>query len=180
MEMVSGSTFPDLFFLQGDRLSQVRKTIWDYAKISIRRSQHPLRLVGTLYHDPTSDTFSVGPLLTILARNQTSAQFFGPWTTTAQKYQQRFTDILSEIEAGVLYSDERERAYLVHRWIGEVVIAYPPYRTEEDTFIVHEDLNSGAIMVDAEGSIAGLIDWERYVQLCSSPSLSASQSRLSS
>lgn len=161
MEMITGTSFPDPLPTGDDRLSLIRTTIWDYAKISIRRSLHPLRLVGTLYHDPIADAFSVGPHLNFFIPNQAIPHFPGPWKTTAQKYAQRFDDILADIRAGTLYPDDREQAFLVHRWMKEVVVAYPPYQHEEDTFIVHEDSNAGMIMVDVEGKITGLIDWER-------------------
>lgn len=69
--------------------------------------------------------------------------------------------ILAHIAAGKAYTDRREMAFLVHRWIRDVVAGYDKYQEESETYIVHEDGNGGHIMVDEEGKITGVIDWEK-------------------
>ena len=140
---------------------EVKQTIADLAKINIRRSQHPLRLVGSLYRDKASGEYAVGPLMNPVSANNEPPHFGGPFKTAGEQYRYIIDHIIDAINADRVFADDKERALLVHRWIREVVSEYPPYNIEdEDTYIVHEDTNGGFIMADDEGTITGLIDWE--------------------
>lgn len=143
-------------------LPTIGVTIMDYAKINVRRSEKPLRLIGSLHLNKTTDTFFVGPNICPFVHDQRPIPFPGPWKTVAEKYESRFDMLLEDVRAGVYYAHNRETAFLVYTWMKEAVMAYPPYNVEGgDTFVLHEDSNDGHIMIDDEGRIQGLIDWER-------------------
>jgi hypothetical protein len=134
----------------------------DLAKANIQRSLHSLEGVGCVQYDSDNDRFYVGPLLTEDIENLYPANFPGPWSNAAGKYEFQFDFILELIQTGELYVFEREKCFIVHSWMKEVLMAYPPYNVEDEpTYVVHEDSNGGHILVDEEGRITGLIDWER-------------------
>ena len=167
MELIPGSSCAEPIW-KGVPREQTSRTLLDYAKINIERSKHPLRLIGALHRDKDSGTYTVGPLYTRDITNISPPQFPGPWKTVALKYKWQFDYLLDTIRAGQLYSRQRKKAFLVHRWMKDAVMAYPPYNVEdEDTFPLNNDSNGGHIMVDARGGITGLIDWEGYVVMYS-------------
>lgn len=163
MELVAGIPFPS-YKSDMDQLSPIviKRTIMHFAKINIQRSKYPTPLVGSIIFDQSTNTFSVGPLRCEYIDDADPIVFPGPWKTAAGKYESRFDNILGNISKGLLHQDRAEEAYLIISWMKEVVMAYPPYNEEGEIFyVVHEDSNGGHIMIDEEGGITGLKDWER-------------------
>jgi hypothetical protein len=137
------------------------QTIKDLAALNVQRSRHTLRGVGAIHHDTVTDTFSVGPEYTQDIEDRSPPQFPGPWRTAAERYEHHFDFDLDGIRAGILHTGQREEAFLIHSWMKDAVVAYPPYQEEGDKYVIHEDSNGGHLLVDEEGRITGMIDWER-------------------
>lgn len=161
MDMLPGSSPEVPFFDPSVPPDRLRRTISDYARINDKRSRQPLKGVGSIQYDSHSDTFSVGPMFCQVVAHPNPPHFLGPWKTAAEKWAARWGHVIEAIQDGRLYAHHRETAFLIHRWIQHAMSTYPPYLVEEvDTYVVHEDTNAGHILVDSEGSITGLVDWE--------------------
>lgn len=147
MECLPGTSCASPIWQDGASPEYTAQIVRQYAKINVARSEHPLTMVGSLQRDPATGTYSVGPILTPAVANLSPPHFPGPWRTAADKWRSLFDHLLENIRAGKLYADRKEKAYIIHRWMQDVVTAYPPYNEEGETYVVHEDSNGGRVMM---------------------------------
>lgn len=161
-EFLPGSTYePD--FHRTIAEAKLRRTITDLAQFFLRISDHPLSGIGSLYADGHGlNEWTVGPLINNICVNKERPYFPGPFNTAGEKWACIFNDYLKAIQMRSLHSTRTKLAYYIYHWLRQAVLSYPPYNIpNEPTFLLHEDSKWDIMMVDEEGAIRGLIDWER-------------------
>ncbi|WWC68363.1 uncharacterized protein I206_102288 [Kwoniella pini CBS 10737] len=143
---------------------QLRLFILQYAKVQIRLSnlKLPYRKIGCIY--PSSDpegTTTTGP---IVARGSfmrpDPPYLLGPFPTNKERYLAHIDAALHYISRGALQNlgiDE----YLWHMELRELVNASKVLGEEpEQLYIKHDDEKGDHLMVNQEGEVIGILDWE--------------------
>ena len=124
------------------------------SSVSPFRTQ-PFRGVGSLDQDG-----EVVPWIKTSFCRMEPPFFCGPFKTVRERYLAFIDHILKEIEAGSELEEEAMPAYLAHLDIEEVVLHDEEMGREEVTYLKHADDKGDQIMVDEDGHITAVIDWE--------------------
>lgn len=167
MEMLPGIPCPSPIWVKNPPKENLSRTIADFAAINVHRANNPLpfRVHGTLRCCPGEiDTWIIGPLNHHILISEIPPHLPARFRTAAEKWTTIYDLIIDGIVRGCTYIVHREKAFLIHRWIRDCVAAYPRYQEEGETYILHEDAKGDTIMVDEQGKITGLIDWEKSVR----------------
>jgi hypothetical protein len=142
-------------------LQQLQNTVKGYAEYMIRISNQPLQGVGSLYHDATSDTYTVGPHICHGIFEDDAPYFAGPFETTGQKWASLCDCLLGAIRAGTLHGQTTVKSFCFFRWLRDAVLSYPPFNEKgEATYLVHEDSKPDIIMAGEAGIVTGILDWD--------------------
>ncbi|RXK38985.1 hypothetical protein M231_03715 [Tremella mesenterica] len=145
-------------------LYQVNKIIEDYAKQMILISQLHLNSIGSLHLDQFGK-IQIGPLIDI---------DICPFKSSRDRFISQIDLILEDIEKGLRFVDDPQTAYLVHLQVKQWIMEDLTLGVEEEEFYIkHADDKGDHIMVDDEGNITGIIDWEWAYSTTKSEAFSA-------
>lgn len=144
---------------------QRRRVIDQLADILIELHKYPLDLMGSLDHPGDAH---IGPFaresLTDFA--QSKMRPIGPFSSPVQYYDSELRLILDLILRGELYSQQAIDAYLIHRFLVDLIPFISPSPSpssdsnEQKYYLKHADDKGDHIMVDDDFNITGIIDWE--------------------
>jgi hypothetical protein len=127
MDFVPGSPCEDPIWKGGLSRTRTSQVIRDFAITNVRRCVHPLRLVGSLHLDPSTQQISVGPGYTARIRRDCDIPVVpGPWRTASKRYRWQLGYDLTLIKSGQLYGSKRDIAFLIWKWLRQVIPLYPP------------------------------------------------------
>ncbi|KAL0954972.1 hypothetical protein HGRIS_003902 [Hohenbuehelia grisea] len=116
--------------------------------------------VGSLVRDPSTTKCNVGPLISLDFCSDESPFFFGPFQSSAHKYLAHIEHILSEISRGRAFTENAAEVYVTHLWLKDLLHDSKHFWEEGPTYIKHADDKGDQIMIDADGHITGVVDWE--------------------
>jgi Phosphotransferase enzyme family len=136
-----------------------KRVLRQLADVYIALKQHPFQEIGCLL-DP--DDLSVGPVLeeSTIDADGGNLCLLGPFKS-ALEY--RTTSIKHQIDLilrGESYTDNPVDAYIVHRFILDVIIGSITRNEKGPFFLKHMDDKGDHILVDNDFHIVGIIDWE--------------------
>jgi hypothetical protein len=152
--------------LRWDTTSQEQKDriMGQLADIYIELSKHPFDLAGSLIADGPGDP-RVGAFtresLTDFVRSE--MRTMGPFASWEEYHRSSLRLILDMILRGELYSQRAVDAYLIHRFLIDLIPFVVPTRTARDDqkfYLKHADDKGDHILVDEHCNITGIIDWE--------------------
>nr|XP_019007640.1 uncharacterized protein I206_07655 [Kwoniella pini CBS 10737]OCF46421.1 hypothetical protein I206_07655 [Kwoniella pini CBS 10737] len=143
---------------------KLRLFVDEYARINIQLSnlKLPFKQLGCIY--PSADRFGevVGPIVTRgCFMNPKPPHFMGPFHTHKEL-------LLAKIDAALRYSkvnglqgEDTLDEYLWHLELRELVEASQKLgKIPTELFIKHDDKKGDELMVDENGHMLGIIDWE--------------------
>ncbi|KAK4686915.1 uncharacterized protein P7C73_g3197, partial [Tremellales sp. Uapishka_1] len=140
--------------------SQIDTTIADFAKFQITISKAAFEAIGSVIPSAESNVSRVGPLYSIDICTR-GGPFLGPFHSNRERYLTSINHVLRLIHMGVLYDDHPVPPYLFHLELRRLVSEYEEMEVEEAEFYInHADDKGDHIMVDINGHITGIIDWE--------------------
>ncbi|RPA92820.1 hypothetical protein L873DRAFT_1847508 [Choiromyces venosus 120613-1] len=148
---------------------QLSKVLAQLAEVYKELYRHPFPLMGSL---DTPGSTNIGPvvhdLMTDLAltingdhNSQQLANFSGPFTSLRDYYLALIPRILHMIIAGELYPFWAVDAFLIHKFLLDLLERWSEHIQETGKFYLrHFDDKGDHIMVDEDFNITGIIDWE--------------------
>ncbi|KAI1483324.1 hypothetical protein F4774DRAFT_367167 [Daldinia eschscholtzii] len=139
-----------------------RRTVMEQlADVFIELSKYPFDLLGSL-HCP--DNFYVGSFaresLTDFAAS--GMRTMGPFKSLKEYHESPIRLILDLILREEIYSEQAVDAYLIHRFLLDLVPIVLSQSVQDDQryYLKHADDKGDHIMVDEDFNITGIIDWE--------------------
>lgn len=140
--------------------SEGRRKITDQlADIYIELAKHPFQKTGSL--DGSSE-FHVGPLAreeyTTFAKSE--MKMIGPFESPRQFHMAKIRMIMDTIVEGETHTQRAVDAYLIHRFLIDLIPRVVPASSLEAFYLKHIDDKGDHILVDDELNITGIIDWE--------------------
>ncbi|WWC68365.1 uncharacterized protein I206_102290 [Kwoniella pini CBS 10737] len=137
----------------------------EYAKIQIRLSkiQLPYTKIGCIRFDKDDENNTkVGPLINrncLMKPN--SPHFMGPFSTNKERYLALIDTALHLISLNVLKGKQPVDNYLWHLEMRELVNASRVLNDKpKELFIKHDDAKGDHMLMNEDGEITGIIDWE--------------------
>ncbi|KAI4726013.1 hypothetical protein E4T49_06215 [Aureobasidium sp. EXF-10728] len=138
-----------------------RKIITQLADIYMQLRKFPFRQIGSIEQ---ADERRVGPLARECLTDFTSSGMrpLGPFSNLQSYYRASIQLLLDLIHRSEIYADRPVDAYLLYRYLYEIVPELYPDEAEGDmeTYLKHADDKGWHILVDEEANITGIIDWE--------------------
>lgn len=118
--------------------------------------------VGSLYPSPGGGTTTVGPYISLDFKTKTDIPpyYFGPFKSSVQRYLAQINHVLAGIEAGEMFTDDPVNTYIVHLWLKDAIEASEELDKDEEIMVKHADDKGDQIMVDSNGDLACVLDWE--------------------
>ena len=171
IEFVEGRTLsPEV---QNFQHKGTKVTIQSYARWSLQLCKAQFSSIGSLQPSATGKTI-VGPLITLWEGLLQFPWYKGPYHSQADRYISSIDIILGRMREGDLPKLIRPRqgdpdvdAVLLYLMLLDTkkMVEQNPKLSEPatSTFVKHGDMSGDNILVDAEGELTGIIDWEWYV-----------------
>ncbi|WRT65963.1 uncharacterized protein IL334_002914 [Kwoniella shivajii] len=146
---------------------RLHRFIDEYAKLQIRLSEIklPYREIGCIYMNEADDqglSSRTGPIVRRgCFMKPEPPYFFGPFSTNKERYLTHIDAALHYISINALQETQPIDEYLWHLEIRELVEASKVLSEKPDQlFIKHDDEKGDHLMVDDDGNIVGVIDWQ--------------------
>ncbi|WVW80450.1 hypothetical protein I302_102432 [Kwoniella bestiolae CBS 10118] len=145
---------------------RTRQFIEEFATSQIALSNIPIpnALIGCLISSTNKDdhTATVGPFLTDGSLHHVDPPYFpGPFVANRERYLAQINIALSHIAEGLLCLAHPLDGYLWHLQLRELVDASPELaRRSENGYVKHSDEKGDHLLVDEEGRIVSIVDWE--------------------
>ena len=147
--------------------------IRSYAKFAVQLSNLSFSSIGSLTSD-NNETLNVGPLISLWVGMSNAPWYKGPYKSQAERYTSSIDIILHRMVEGDLPrlltprpgEDEVDAVfvYLILRAVqGLIRKNLKLNETAEQTYIKHGYLSGPNLLVDAQGSLTSIIDWEWLV-----------------
>ncbi|KAI2463258.1 hypothetical protein F4781DRAFT_417242 [Annulohypoxylon bovei var. microspora] len=140
---------------------QGRKVMEQLARIFIELRKYPFDLLGSLDHPDDSHigAFARESLTDFV---QSEMRTMGPFTSLEECYKSSLRLILDQIIRQEIYSEQAVDAYLIHRFLLDLVPHILPSSAQKDEkyYLKHADDKGDHILVDEDFNITGVIDWE--------------------
>ena len=134
----------------------------DYAKFSIRLSQIPFRLIGSLTPNMSGENPGVGPFINRDHNLDQPPYFHGPFTTLAERYTAWIDDKLESILHKETWVNDRLGRYLIQLELRDLIQHDPDcQKPVEAAYIKHGDASGNNFMLDSEGHLLAIFDWEK-------------------
>lgn len=170
----------------GMTFEQRRKIMSQLADILIELRKYPFDLLGSL-DDPSSDDGHVGAFArqSLTDFSQSRMKALGPFSTLKDYHTASITLILGLIVRQEMYSQQSADAYLIHRFLLDIVPSVLPPSSSSSSlndrsddsrnhgsssnnskiskqffYLKHADDKGDHILVDDDFNITGIIDWE--------------------
>ncbi|GAB0135247.1 hypothetical protein EsDP_00003592 [Epichloe bromicola] len=139
---------------------QRRKVMIQLADIFIELRKYPFPLLGSLDNPGTSHVGAYAQeSLTNFVKSKMCTT--GPFSSLREYYISSIQLILDLIVQDEIYSQQAVDAYLIHRFLLDLVPLVLPSAQNEDAFYLkHADDKGDHILVDEQFNITGIIDWE--------------------
>ena len=160
LEFVQGTSWEDDRILDISN-SKIRNTIQDYARFCIELSRLQFSQIGSLTRG-SDGTLSVGPLAKGRANLPEAPWFNGPFKSQAERY---LSFIDEHLQTWSVESAPTRQSpvlsYLLELELRDLIAQDPEMnRPATCTYIRHEELAPHNFMVDDEGHITAVIDWD--------------------
>ncbi|KAI1387436.1 uncharacterized protein F4822DRAFT_282470 [Hypoxylon trugodes] len=140
---------------------QRRKVMNQLANTFIELRKYPFNLLGSL--DRPGD-FHIGAFARESLTDFTQAEMrtMGPFSSLEDYHKSSLRLILDLIIRGELYSQQPVDAYLIHRFLVDLVPSMSSLSAQDDQqyYLKHADDKGDHILVDEDFNITGIIDWE--------------------
>jgi hypothetical protein len=141
--------------------STTATTVMDLAKFNIHLSNLRFPLSGSLF--PSEDGVHVGAWVNTSFCQAQPPFFFGPFKSDKDRYLAWIDAAIQAIQQGQCLVETCLSAYLVHLKLRELVKSSAILSEESGEFYIkHADDKGDHIMVDGQGHITAVIDWEWY------------------
>ncbi|ATY65110.1 kinase-like domain [Cordyceps militaris] len=137
-----------------------RKVMNQLADVLIEIHKHPLPVLGSL---DTPGSSHVGAFAHESLLNMVDGQLqpCSPFRSANQYRKSLLQLILDRISAEEMYAARPVEAYLLHRFLVDLVPVLTPAASDDDRFYLkHDDDKGDHILVDESFNITGVIDWE--------------------
>jgi hypothetical protein len=138
-----------------------RKIITQLADVYMQLHRFPFDQIGSIEQ---ADEKRVGPLARECLTDFTNSGMrpLGPFPDLQIYYRASIQLLLDLIHRGEIYADRPVDAYLLYRYLYEIVPEVYPDVAEAcmETYLKHADDKGSHILVDEEANITGIIDWE--------------------
>ncbi|KAI9752553.1 MAG: hypothetical protein M4579_005590 [Chaenotheca gracillima] len=145
-------------------LEQRERVYNGVADILIELSKHPLPKAGSLILKGDVE-FEVGPT----ASNRFVALgLYGPFKSATEYFVSITEQYLDLIADGQLYPDYGVEAFLAYRFLEENLHQLASTKLEGQFYLKHVDDKGDHLLVDEQGNVTGIIDWQfaRFVPAC--------------
>ncbi|WWC88164.1 uncharacterized protein L201_003069 [Kwoniella dendrophila CBS 6074] len=144
---------------------QFNQFIEEYAKVQIQLSnlKMPYKGIGCIYPSPQNNgRTEVGPIVRQgCFMNPTPPHFMGPFSTLQKMFLAKIDAGLRYIKINALQGRNPLDEYLWHLEMRELVAASKVLAEKPaELFIKHVDKKGDELMVNDEGKVVGIIDWE--------------------
>lgn len=139
---------------------QRNKVMDQLADTFIQLQRYPFDALGSLDSPGASQ---LGPLAqeALTTFDQSEMRSIGPFASLEEHHTCSIRLILDLIVQDEMYSQRAVDAYLIHRFLLDLVPrVLPPTQGDEKFYLKHADDKGDHIMVDEDFNIAGIIDWE--------------------
>ncbi|XDG10628.1 hypothetical protein ABKA04_010243 [Annulohypoxylon sp. FPYF3050] len=140
---------------------QRNKLMSQLADTLIELHKYPFDLLGSLSCPGELD---IGPLAreSLTDFEQAEMRTMGPFSSLEEYYKSSIQLILDLIIRGEMYSQQPVDAYLIHRFLTDLIPLISPLSEEADQqyYLKHADDKGDHILVDEDFNITGIIDWE--------------------
>ncbi|KAK8853366.1 hypothetical protein IAR55_004070 [Kwoniella newhampshirensis] len=147
-----------------DRPSQLPRLIQDYALFQIALSKLTFSAIGSLYPCPSHPDGQpiIGPLCSRTICLDFEPWFLGPFGSNKERYLTMIEYTLQEIREERLFQQKAVLGYLAHLEIKDMVERYQEWDDGEGEgfYLKHADDKGDHIMINEQGGITGVIDWE--------------------
>ncbi len=139
---------------------QRRRVLEQLADVQIELFKHPLQALGSL-DTPGSSQVGAFAHESLLDMVGGQLQTCNPFRSAKQYRISRLQLILDRIVAGEMYAQRSVEAYLLHRFMMDLVSLLTPAPSDSEQFYLkHGDDKGDHILVDELFNITGIIDWE--------------------
>ncbi|KAI1472459.1 uncharacterized protein F4812DRAFT_408975 [Daldinia caldariorum] len=142
---------------------QRRKVMEQLADVFIELSSYPFDRLGSL-HYPGAGDIHIGALAreSLTDFTESGMRTMGPFSSLKEYHESSIRLILDLILRGEMYSEQAVDAYLIHRFLLDIVPIVLSQSVEDDGnfYLKHADDKGDHIMVDEDFNITGIIDWE--------------------
>lgn len=139
---------------------QRRKVMNQLADTFIELQKYPFNLLGSL---DSPDTSHVGAFARESLTNfeQSEMRTIGPFSSLEEYHISSIQLILDLIVREEMYSQQAVDAYLIHRFLIDLVpLVLPSEQNNDKFYLKHADDKGDHILVDEHFNVTGIIDWE--------------------
>lgn len=139
---------------------QRRKVMSQLADTFIELQKYPFNLLGSLN---SPDTSHVGAFARESLTNfeQSEMRTIGPFSSLEEYHVSSIQLILDLIVGEEMYSQQAVDAYLIHRFLLDLVpLVLPSEQNNDKFYLKHADDKGDHILVDEHFNVTGIIDWE--------------------
>ncbi|KAL2887601.1 udp-n-acetylmuramate--l-alanine ligase [Ceratocystis lukuohia] len=135
------------------------KVMNQLADAFIELRKHPFDLLGSL-DSPGKPHVGAFARESLTDFKQSEMHPSGPFSSLEEYHKSSVQLVLDLIVREELYSQKAVDAYLIHRYLLDIVPRVLPASDDEKFYLKHADDKGDHIMVDEEFNITGIIDWE--------------------
>ncbi|OAR01098.1 hypothetical protein LLEC1_05447 [Akanthomyces lecanii] len=139
---------------------QRQKVIDQISDILIELRKYPFPELGSLIKP---GQLRVGPFAQESLTNvlQSGIHTIGPFRSMEDYHESSLSMLIYRIIQEEAYTEQAVDAYLVHRFLLDLVpLVTPPSSTNDEFYLKHADDKGDHILVDEEFNITGIVDWE--------------------
>ncbi|KAI1423343.1 hypothetical protein F5Y12DRAFT_786085 [Xylaria sp. FL1777] len=137
------------------------KIMGQLADIYIELSKYPFDLLGSLT-SPDSPRVGAFSQESLTDFEQSEMRTMGPFSSWEEYHKSSLRIILDLIIRRELYSQQAVDAYLIHRFLIDLVPSVLSKSVQDDQkyYLKHADDKGDHLLVDGDFNITGIIDWE--------------------
>ncbi|KAI1178480.1 hypothetical protein F4777DRAFT_537776 [Nemania sp. FL0916] len=141
--------------------NQRAKVMSQVADTLIELRKYPFDLLGSL-DCPGNSHIGAFAQESLTDYTEAKMRALGPFTSVEDYYKSSIELILDQIIRGEVYSERPVDAYLIHRYLLDLVPLMSSLSAQYDghCFLKHADDKGDHILVDEDFNITGIIDWE--------------------
>ncbi|KAG9258928.1 uncharacterized protein F5Z01DRAFT_641794 [Emericellopsis atlantica] len=138
---------------------QREKVIDQLANTFIELHKYPFPLLGSL-DTPGDSQIASFARESLTDYVESKMRSFGPFSTSKEYHLSELRHVLDLILRGEMYSQQAVDAYLIHRFLVDLVPLVVDSEENHEFFLTHADDKGDHILVDEQFNITGIIDWE--------------------
>ncbi|POR35227.1 Uncharacterized protein TPAR_04578 [Tolypocladium paradoxum] len=139
---------------------QRKKVMNQLADTFIELRKYPFHLLGSL-DSPGGSQVGAFARESLTNFIQSEMRTTGPFSSLEEYYMSSLRQILDLIIREEIYSQQAVDAYLIHRFLIDLVpLVLPSAQNNEKFYLKHADDKGDHILVDEHFNVTGIIDWE--------------------